>query len=115
MTFTGPTIEKPADMSLLAELSWIYFGFERRHEWMATRCGAGEILITDESGDLSGATVFLEEDEFVRWLEEQAEERIKDEPRNALSCILPDPFLTDDCIAAILLAIDHDTERRKNV
>lgn len=90
MEFYGLTIDPPEDLSLKARLAWKYF-FE--NGWQITAACDSVYIVTDESHDLSGASIYPDEAELVEWLESTADAHIEDDPKGFLSTFVQVPDL----------------------
>ena len=77
MTFTATMATQPPNLSLRAKLSWKYF-FEAG--WAVIHTDDGPYIVTDESLDLTTATVFPDEESMVSWLETVCCEHLNDDP-----------------------------------
>lgn len=96
MTFTATQAAPPPNLSLRAKLSWHYF-FE--NGWAVVKTQDGAIICTDESLDLSTATVFPDEDAFVSWLETVCSEHLNEDPVGFLACFVSIPEMITDTVA----------------
>lgn len=96
MTFTGTQAAPPSNLSLKAKLAWKYF-FEAG--WAVVKTQDGAIICTDESLDLTTATVFPDEDSMVGWLETVCSEHLNDEPVGFLTCFCSVPELVTESVA----------------
>ena len=99
MTFYGPSIDPPENLSLKARLAWKYF-FE--NGWQITATQDEVFIVTDESADLNFASIYPDQAELVEWLEETADAHLSDEPREFLESFVGVPeLLTDEVIEQI--------------
>ncbi len=97
MEFYGPTIDPPEDLSLKARLAWKYF-FE--NGWQITTACDSVFIVTDESQDLSGASIYPDEAELVEWLESTADAHMEDDAKEFLSNFVEVPDLLNDSVIA---------------
>lgn len=112
---TGQAIDRPENMSIKANLEWDYLAINNGG-WVAVYAGAYEIIVMNEGCDLSESMLFMGEDDLVEWLEQSADDALKNEPEDFLekSGAVNPAFI--DCpavIAALRTAIDADDEQRK--
>ena len=99
MTFTAMMATPPPNLSLKARLAWKYF-FEAG--WAVVHTGDGSYIVTDESLDLTTATVFPDEDAFVSWLEAVCSEHFNDDPVGFLRGFVRVPELITEPVAAVI-------------
>lgn len=96
MTFTATQAAPPNNLSLKARLAWKYF-FEAG--WAIVHTADAPYIVTDESLDLTTATIFPEEDSFVCWLETVCREHLNDDPVGFLACFVSVPELVTESVA----------------
>lgn len=123
INLTGNALNHPANMSLKAELAWDYFEMNNGG-WIAVQAGDGEIIVTDESGDLENGFVCPDEDAFVGWLHESAQDHI-DRGEGTAEFLMAanwiDPRLLSDAsqrdviISAVRNVLNADDEKRKEL
>jgi len=101
ITFTAFPLPKPEDMSLQAQLAWDYFQFNNGG-WLVSMSSCGSVIVTDEAGNISESGIcFGDMVCFLDWLEEIADEHIKDGDTNFLSAwIKPEMLNTEVAEAA---------------
>ena len=97
MEFYGPSIDPPEDLSLKARLAWKYF-FE--NGWQITAACDSVYIVTDESHDLSGASIYPDVSELIDWLESTADAHLEDDPKSFLSTFVQVPDLLSDSVIA---------------
>ena len=90
MEFYGPTVDPPDGLSLKARLCWKYF-FE--DGWQITTACDSVYIVTDESTDLSRASIYPDVSELIDWLESCADAHLEDDPRGFLSNFVEVPDL----------------------
>ena len=117
INMTANAIEKPAEMSLAAQLAWDYFEINKGG-WIAVGLGDNTILVTDESGDLENGFVCPDEDAFIAWLEDTAEDHFENgegavEFLVAANWIDPRLLTLAPIIAEAVGAIRFDAQQRK--
>ena len=81
---TGEALIKPHDLSLKEELAWRYYRFNEPGYWVAVLTGGENVVITDESNDLSNGFAFPDLDSFFVWLNEDATQKLADDPASFL-------------------------------
>ena len=96
MQFYGPHIDPPEDLSLKARLAWKYF-FE--NGWQITLSCDTVYIVTDESTDLSDASIYPDEAELVEWLESCADAHLADDPVSFLKSVVDYPELITEGVA----------------
>jgi len=109
ITFTASPMSKPDDLSLKASLAWDYYKFNvGERNWFCVENMDGGIIVTDEARILNDAFVFPDYDAFVEWMEEDAEQKLKDDPADYLrACgVVPDALLSDAVVQALLATIN---------
>ena len=101
INFSAIPLPMPEDMSVKARLAWDYFQFNNGG-WLVVETADGSVVATDEGGNISeSGFVCPDLDSFVDYLEEVADERIKDGDTNFLSAwIKPDLLNTEVAEAA---------------
>ena len=98
-TFTATMATPRPNISLKARLAWKYF-FEAG--WAVVKTADNCYICTDESLDLSTATIFPDEDAFVSWLETVCTEYLNDDPVGFLACFVRIPELITEPVAAVI-------------
>lgn len=119
INMTGEALARPNEMSLKANLAWDYFDMNNGG-WIAVQVGDGAIIVTDESGDLENGFFCPDEDAFVWWLEEAADNHIQDDAEAFLeSAGWISPYLlasgNEQIVLAIIGEIKRDAAERKNI
>ena len=112
---TGQAIDRPENMSIKANLEWDYLQINNGG-WVAVSAGPFAIILTNESCDLSDGYVFMDEYDLVEWLEQSADDALKNEPEDFLeiSGAVNLAFLDSPAVvSAMLAAIKADDEQRK--
>ena len=100
ITFTASPLPKPEDMSVKARLAWDYFQFNNGG-WLVVETADGSVVATDEGGNISeSGFVCPDLDSFVDYLEEVADERIKDGDTNFLSAWINPALLNTEVAEA---------------
>ncbi len=97
MEFYGPTIDPPEYLSLKARLAWKYF-FE--NGWQITAACDSVYIVTDESRDLSQASIYPDVTELMEWLESTADAHLADDAKGFLSTFVDVPELLSDPVIA---------------
>ena len=109
ITFTASPMSKPYDLSLKASLAWDYYRINNGG-WCCAEAdnGDGGIIVTDEARILNDAFVFPDCDAFAEWLEDDAEQKLKEDPADYLcACgVVPDNLLSDAVVQALLATIN---------
>ena len=109
ITFTASPLPKPEDMSVKARLAWDYFQFNNGG-WMVSMSSCGSVIVTDEAGNISESGIcFGDMVCFLDWLEETADEHIKDGNTNFLSAWINPALLNTEVAEAafkILSAVE---------
>lgn len=83
LDFTGEALNKPADLSLKAELGWDYLWMNNGC-WSAVKTNNGAYIVTDEGCDLSNAFVFTSDGDLIKWLEWSAEDALSGDTLSTL-------------------------------
>ena len=96
MTFSAKMATQPPNLSLKARLTWKYF-FEAG--WAVGKTADNCYICTDESLDLSTATVFPDEESMVSWLETVCAEHLNDDPVGFIRGFVSVPELVTDTVA----------------
>ena len=109
--FSASPLPMPEDMPLKARLAWDYFKFNDGG-WLVAETSDGAVIATDEGGNISeSGFVCPDLDSFVDYLEEVADDHIKDGNTNFLSpWIKPELLNTEVAEAAFkILAAAAET------
>ena len=80
-TFTAP-LPNPPSMNLRARLAYIcFFGDGNCYTggWACAHTQDGCWIVTDESCDLTQASIYPDDDSFIEWLESVATEHLEDD------------------------------------
>ena len=96
MQFYGPHIDPPENLSLKAKLCWKYF-FE--NGWQITAACDSVYIVTDESTDLSDASIYPDVSELIDWLESTADAHLADDPVSFLKSVVDYPELITEGVA----------------
>ena len=122
--FSGELLERPAELDIKQSFAWDYFSFNKGG-WYAVCVGESSVLVTDESGDMENGFVCSDMQEFFGWLDEQANDMLRDNAAEILigaSWISPEILLReaalerDEIIPAILSVLeDKVTEENKEI
>ena len=95
MTFYGPSIDSPENLSLKELLAWKYF-FE--NGWQITATEDNVYIVTDESADLTFASIYPDLSELIEWLESTADAHLDDEPEEFLKTFVEVPELLSEAV-----------------
>ena len=95
MQFYGPHIDPPDNLSLKARLAWKYF-FE--DGWQITLACGSVYIVTDESTDLSTASIYPEVSELIEWLESTASSHLENDAKGFLSTFVTVPELLSEAV-----------------
>ena len=106
MQFKGTLPERPDNISLKAILAWEYFFEDKPGTWAVVRTAGGHWIITDETMELETAQVLPDDESFVEWLEDVADDHLKNMPDEFLGLFITAPeLLMDEETKKIL--VDH--------
>lgn len=113
--FAATPLPKPEDMSVKARLAWDYFQFNNGG-WLVAETADGSVVATDEGSNISeSGFVCPDLDSFVDYLEEVADERIKDGDTNFLSAwIKPELLNTEVAEAAFKILTAGNSENKES-
>ena len=96
MQFKGTLPERPDNISLKAILAWEYFFEDKPGTWAVVRTYDGAWIITDETMELEVAQVLPDDESFVEWLEDVADDHLKNMPDEFLGLFITAPELLMD-------------------
>ena len=113
--FTADAMEKPKNMSKLAELAWNYLDFPCG-TWCVAQANE-TVIVTDESADFDSAVVFPDNDSFLDWLEHTAEDNMRrvDDARDFLIAAgaISGAIATDDVVKAVMDSVLSGIKRQE--
>ena len=108
ITLTATPVSKPEDLPVLAQLAWDYNKINSGGD-IAVYTSGFEIILVNKEGDLSFSGVsFKNEEDFVRWLEDQAYALLDSVPVSFLSNFLPASILSETVVSAIKNSIMNE-------
>ena len=109
ITFTAQPMEKPKDLSLVADMVWNYFQINCGG-WAAVQTSTDEIILTDEGCSLTDGVcfIFCGTEDFLLWLEAEGEEHLLDDPEGFLevSGLIDKRLLSFGVVHAVINAIN---------
>ena len=100
--FSG-TMPKVPELALRAKIAWeYYFGGSGETLRKCVRTENDGWIVTDSDRNLDEALLFQSTDDFIRWLSEETERLLREEPKKLLGQFLPtDELVTEKLVQAV--------------
>ena len=109
------TFPQPPEMGLKARIGWEYFFAKNHPDWACVHTHDGMWIVCDDDCDLDKATIHTSDEEFIGWLEEIADEYLREKPVEFLSrFVTVEGLLTKKVAQAMLETIEDDRKAREN-